>query len=324
MAGVKNLTFRVMQMIWIVLLFSLIAWFLDYNARYPAWMTSDPMAFSGFLAVIFGIGYSILVDRSHANLLSRWHDAAIIELNTDSRREIEKALQRHSIICHVIVVSTLVAVMIFGYTNFYRKFDPFSEFTVVSFTCALLVGMRLARLVNHGSIGRLVEDKAGPFGMTIEHPDRAGGTAQIGKFYFFQATVLVIPVFWLLVWILLIPSLEGYTKWADHFFNLLILAIAMFFLAFVLPMIAFRRLIRDWKRANISNLIEGVRSELINLRSIERPTSVQRRRRAELARHLDGLIHLPDWPVSLATRNAFVTTVLLPLLVNFATSALSS
>ena len=285
------------------------------------WMASDLMAFSGFIAVIVGIGWSILIDRNQAALLSRWHDAAIIDLSTNMRQKIERDLQRRSLFWQCIIVSVVVVSMIIGYASFYDNFDLLGEFLIASFVSALLVSQRLARLVGHGLIGRIVKDRMVPFGMTIEHPDRTGGTAQIGIFYLLQASVLTIPVLWLLVWIILIPSMQDYARWADHFFTLLIIAIVVFCLAFALPMLAFRRIIRDWKRANISNSINSIRDELLNLRTIESPTLAQRRRRAELARHLDSLIHLPNWPVSLATRNVFVSTFMVPLLVNVVTIA---
>ena len=327
MAEIENIPFWIKRLIWIAVLVALIMWFLSFNARAPSifgaasWFDWDPMSFSGFLAVIVGIGYSISIDRSQANLLSRWHDAAIIDLDPAARKEIEFVLRRRSLVWQVIIAGILVVVMIIGYANFFRSFDPFTEFSMASFVCAFLVSLRLARLVSHGLIGQLVEAHKVRFGMTIEHPDRTGGTAQIGTFYFLQASVMTIPVFWLLVWMLLIPSIDGYAEWADHFFYLMIIAVLVFIMAFLLPMRAFRRVIRDWKRANISDAIDEIRSELLRLRSIESPTTAERERRAEMARQLDDLIHLPDWPISPATRNVFVTTFMLPLVVNIVTNA---
>lgn len=327
MARSEKIPFWIKRVIWIAILVALIAWFLDYNARAPSrfdnasWFDGDPMSFSGFLAVIVGIGYSIMIDRSQTRLLTRWHDAAIIDLEPDTRAEIENALWRRSLAWQGAITGVLVILMIIGYANFFSFFDPFSEFSIASFVCAFLVGLRLARLVSHGLIGQLIERRKVPFGMTIEHPDRTGGTAKIGFFYFLQASVMTVPVLWLLIWMLLIPSVEGYASWADHFFYLLLLAVFVFVLAFLLPMTAFRRVIRDWKRANVSGAVGEIRNELLKLRLIENPTSNQRQQRAQIAQQLDDLIHLPDWPISPATRNMFVTTFMLPLVVNVVTNA---
>lgn len=322
MVGSKSFLFWIGQAIWLAILVALIACFLNYNARapieptYSGWFDTDPMSFSGFLAVIIGIAYSVLVDRSQTNLLSRWHDAAIIDLQPAVQAKIKNVLWRRLLMWQLIIAGGLVVVMIVGYINFFTFSDLFNEFSIASFVCAFLVGLRLARLVSHGSLGRLIESQNVPFGMTIEHPDRAGGTTKIGIFYFLQASMLIVPVLWLLIWILQIRPSSEYSNWTEHFYYLLIITVFVFILAFLLPMLAFRRVIRKWKRQNTLNAINDVRNELLRLRVITTPTRAQRQRRAEIAQQLDNLINLPDWPVSPTTRNVFVTTFMLPLIAN--------
>ena len=327
MTAIEKTPFWARRLIWLAILVALISWFLDYNSRAPSifgqsWFDWDPMSFSGFLSVIIGIAYSIWIDRSQEELLSRWHDAAILELDPEKRHAIVTTLAQRSLVGQVILVAALLVVMVIGYANFFENLDLFAEFSLASLICAFLVALRLARLVSHGLIGQLIKEHGVPFGMTIEHPDRTGGTAQIGTFYLLQASVMTIQVLWLLVWMLLIPSIRGYEDWAGHFFYLLLMAVVVFILAFSLPMRAFGRLISDWKNNNVSHAIDQTRKELIRLRAIESPTPDERQKRSEIAQDLHNLIYLPNWPISPVTRNVFVTTFMLPLVVNVVTNAI--
>ncbi len=329
----RSQSFRVRRLVWIVALVALIIWFLYFNARAPcmyqgsSWIEEDPMAFSGFLAAIIGIGYSILIDRNHASLLSRWHNAAILDLEPNSRQEIENCLAQRSLVWQLVVAVFLVACMIISYANFFTDFDVFSEFSLASIICIFMVGLRLGRLVSHGSIGRLIEDHGVPFGITIEHPDRTGGMSEIGTFYLRQAFVVAIPVLWLLVWIFVISywKQDGYMGWEKHFSYLLVPAPIIFIMTFLIPMRAFRRLIRNWKQTRGTAELDRIRAELMYLRSIQMPTLDQRKRCSDLAHALDSFIRLPDWPISRATYNGFittlVTTVVLPLITNAVTNA---
>ena len=318
----KGFPFWINRAIWLAILAASILWFLHHNAHtfddspHHRWITRDPMSFSGFLAAIIGIGYSIIVDRSQMGLLSRWHKAAIIDLEPAVQADIKSALCRQSLIWQLIIAVGLVVVMIIGYINAFSSPALFSEFSIASFVCAFLVGLRLARLVTHGLLGHFIESRGVPFGMTIEHPDRAGGTAQIGFFYLLQASMLAVPAFWLLIWILLIPSFPQYSHWSEHFYVLSLVTIIVFILVFLLPMLAFRRAIIKWKHRNTLGAINDIRNELFKLRLILTPTRVQRQRRTEIARQLDYLINLPDWPVSPTIRNVFVTTFMIPLIAN--------
>ena len=319
--------FWVEQLAWFVVLCALIVWFLSFNGRAPctnngkSWFACDPMAFTGFLTVIISIGFSMLVDRDQGSLLSRWRDTAMINPDPKLFERLRSELRRRSRILLVALPLVFVVITIIGYTCIISVFDPFAEFSLASFFCAFLVGLRVAKIISHSFIGRFVEKCDVPFGLTIEHPDRAGGTAQIGRFYFMQASVLAIPVLWLLIWILplSIPPLNRYEQWDTYFLYLLFGAVIFFVIAFVQPMIAFRRLIRKWKQTYITCEIEQIRADLLALRAIQKPTADQRRRRSDIAHDLDRLMHLPDWPVSLTTRNAFFTTVitfLLPPIIN--------
>ena len=315
-------SFEVRRLVWIAVLVALIVWFLTYNARENTLFDSDPLGFSGFIAVFIGLGYSILIDRNQTSLLVRWHDAAIVDLNSTLRQEIENSVRARSIVWQVTFPAVLVILTIFGYTA--RGFEPFTEFSLVSFLCAFLVGLRLSRLISHGLIGQLLEDRNVPFSITIAHPDRTGGAAQIGTFYFLQASVLMVPVLWLSSSIFFLQTTDQYINqfWENHFLFLLIVTILIFVMAFLVPMLAFRRLMQNWKDTYLAEEISRVRAELLKYRSIQVPTVDQRKYHFVIAYELDNLMHLPNWPISSATRNWLISTIVFPLGMYFVDAVL--
>ena len=291
------------------------------------------MSFTGFLAVIVGIAYSVVVDRNPMHLLSRWHDAAIIDLKPADRAALERSFRRWSLLWQYVIAGIILGVLIVVYRTLFSRCNLLendecsfskllpgqnllSEFSIASFVCAFLVGLRIARLINHGRMGLCIVSRGVSFELTIEHPDRAGGTAQIGTFYFLQASVLITPVLWLLIWILQIRLTSDYSNWITSYYWYLTIAFTIFVLAFLLPMLAFHRAIRDWKRKNYPGEVSIRKNELLKLRAINSPTLAQRQRRAETAQQLENLVALPDWPVSPTIRNVFVTTFILPLVAN--------
>ena len=322
----KKVPFWFVQFFWVVAIVALVVWFLSYNLRSPdslrgmTWLDDDPMAFSGFLAVIIGLIYGCSVDRSQSLLLYRWRDAALVDMPEHILSDIRAITLKDNLIWPAGVSLTLLSFMIFGYWQFFTFFDPYSEFALASFACATLVGLRLGRLVSHGLLGRIISGKNMAFNIVVEHPDRTGGAAQIGSFYFFQASVVMVPILWLLAWILILPSYPQYYGWGEHFFNLLIIGAFVFGMAFFLPMRSFNALIKDWKLRNIRERIEYARQELIELNLIDSPTSAERERRRELATYLHNLNNLPSWPISPVIRSAFVTTFVLPIVANIVTS----
>ena len=175
------------------------------------------MSFTGFLAIIVGGAYSVFVDRSQIEIIGRWHDATIFDISDDQRPVIEARIFRTSMIAQLSTAAFILIVTVIGYTNFYSDLHPLSEFVIASFICATLIGLRLGRLASHGWIGRTLKVWNIRFSMTGEHTDRAGGLAQVGNFYLLQASVLIVPILWLLAWSILIPSLDSYSDWGNLF-----------------------------------------------------------------------------------------------------------
>lgn len=318
--------FAICQALWVLVLLVLLYWFVDFNARVQqlhgvnSWFSADPMAFSGFLTVIIGVAYSVLVDRNQMAVVYSWQELAIFEVDEAIKNELERELVRMSFLWQCSIGVLVCLLMIVGYASVFPLSGLLSEFSLASFVCGLIVGVRLGRLASHGFLGRVLERRAAKFHIFVEHPDLTGGAAKVGAFYLIQASVVTIPIIWLVLWIVLFPYHSQYAVWGEHFFNLIFLGFCIFFLTFFLPMRSFRRLIRNWKRVHLRREIEAVRSELHDLSDLLLTDARQQARRRELVLYLHQLSSLPSFPVSPLTRNIFVTTLVLPMAVNIATS----
>ena len=341
----KTLKFRARRWLWFFILITLSIWFLASIIRASvghkdiAWILTDLMALSGFFTVLLGIAWSIYVSVEPTSLLSRWNDAAIIDLTLHCRQDIEKNLQHIAHVSQLALATLFVTSTVFGFSyilkksescNFYlfcfSAYGHSCEFFVSSIICALLAGLRLGQLVSYGFIGGLLKDRNVPFDLTIEHPDRTGGASQIGTFYLMQASVLMIPALWLFVWLIVSSYSENYTNWWNYFLWLMLINMILFSLVFFAPVWKFRRMIVDWKQMNSAARIKTLRAELLKIRSTDNPNAWQRDRRLALARDLDVLVQLPNIPISPTTRRQLVTSLItsfiLPIFVSLLFKAL--
>ena len=319
--------FAVWQVVWILVAVSLFTWIITT----PEWLNlTDPMTLSGFLAVIAGIIYSVLVDRSLRDTIGRWHDAAIFDVPDDQRPVIESHVFRMSVVMELLCGLITFCVIVLAYIYIENKgWELPKDFKVMSFICAFLVGLRLGRVLTHELIAvvlkkEVLKRQGVEFHITVPHPDRTGGVAQVGSFYLKQAYILFIPTIWLLFWrIMIMLGLysNDYTNWATVF-NIQLVIMFLFMGTMLVPIMAFRRLMRDWKHGYLHSELRRVRAELVDLCAIGVPSSVEYERRCTLANYLYSLNNLPDVPVSPGTFSGFVTTFvttcLLPLIISVA------
>ena len=304
--------FPVVKALWGFLILCLCAWFVDYNYR----TEPDPMTFSGFVAIIVGLTYSVFLDRSQLSVIDRWHRFCIFDITPPDMRGIQVRLFRTELIATPIVTCMVVFSTIVGYSSTQMNFD--AEFMCASVVCATLVGLRLSRLVTHGMMGWTLKAKNVRFHLMIEHPDRAGGTAQVGNFYLLQASVLAVPALWLIFWVFEIRSFTGYDQWTSHFYTLVLIVMLVFAVAFWLPMLAFRCFMSDRWHSHVWPEIARGRNELLKLLAAEIQGSADRARRRELTSYVQALNNIPAWPVSPATVGGFATVFLTPLVATCA------
>ena len=298
-----------------------------YGSTRKTWWEDDPMMLSGFVAVLIGISYSVLSDRSQVKLVRRLHDAAIVDLNETRWSEIRVLLKRYALIWRIFILSGLMALMILGYYFFYIEGSTIKreiieevikykwEFALASLICTILAGLRLGRIIANSFTGHAIRKVSPSFEMVIQHPDGAGGLDSIGRFYLWQAGVLLIPTIWLLLWIGIAPYMPGYGHWSSHFWRLLLFGAVLWMLAVAVPMYSFHRLIVTWKAEHLEPAVANIRFIFRNLRGKHLRGRCQRRQIQELSNYLHSLTSLPDWPISTRTLVSFFTTVALPISV---------
>lgn len=306
-----NRPFWLTRSAWCLVVVGLLCWFYSTNIQ-PSF---DPMKFSGFLAVIVGLAYSIAVDRDHDALLEHWHVAGIIDLPPASRKALTQKTARESIVLQACGGLAILIIMYLGYEWIVAMPFP-DEFFNASMICATLIGMRLGRLMAHGRLGRYLRTYRVPFWLTVGHPDRAGGLGRVGRFFLLQAFAVMAAILWLAIWSTLIAfgNDPGYDQWLSHFLVLLIVLIFIFCMAFLIPVISLRAKVLQWKRSNANPEISRLRSELADLRRSE--WTHPRVRERDIVSELEEVILLPNWPIGPSTRSAFLTSVGIPLLVN--------
>ena len=346
--------FLFFQILWSAFVVAMLCWFWNFNARISGsyhtwhfWLDSDPMMFTGFLAVIIGIGYSVLVNRDPIKLIEHLHDSGVIELDKESCRKIKVTLRRKSFLCLSLISSIVLAMMSIGYSVYFDinilelfrigflqifrtdfsqpvriiyEYDTkyFREFLTASLVCSLAVGLRFGRIAANGFTNSAIQVVKASFVVAIAHPDRAGGLARIGTFCFWQASTLMIPVVWLFSWLVVIiffdPRREydgyeyGYSDWQTHFWILQVIPLICFLLGFLLPMLSVRRLMISWKNSNIPPLLSLIKADLHELRRKCRHDSSKISQLRKLTTDLHSLNSLPNWPVSPAMWRGFFST----------------
>ena len=321
--------------LWSLIVTWLFLWFLDRNARWPdndqdtwwPWFYDDPMSFTGFLVLIIGLGYSVAVDRDQLKLIRYLYDSTIIDMNEEKWAQIKLELRRNSLKCQVILVLVVVILMGIGYSIFFSTGSSRYrfEFLAASAICSILAGLRLGRLVANGFTGRAIETIDPSFEVMIGHPDRTGGLARIGNFYFLQTLTLLLPIIWICFWLLILymkseyVDWQSYIDWWPHFWSLQIALTVLLTLCFLLPMRSFRRLMISWKKSNITPLLMSVRAELRALQKAHRYNTGKVQQLHQLANDLQLLTSLPNWPISPLVRTGFVST-LITLVISIASS----
>ena len=297
---------------WILVLCALSSWLWCYYKRGLA--NGDPMMLSGFITVLIGISYSLVVDRDQVKLIKRLHDIAVLDLDKIRWLEIKVLLKKYDRRCLFCVSFVVFILMVVGYSDLFGTSGERKEFIVASFICTALVGLRLGRIVANGLTGHAIKRVSPSFEMVIQHPDGAGGLDNIGRFYLWQAGALLIPTSWLLIWIWIIPDRDGYDSWLPHFWRLLIVLVFLVWPASVIaPMYSFYRLIVTWKANHLEHAVGEIRTRFCNLRKSHLHGESERRQIREIFNYLHSLTILPDWPLSPRTLALFFTAVVLPI-----------
>lgn len=183
-------------------------------------------------------------------------------------------------------------------------------FTVLATAAGLFVGRVLGCGISFGRLGRMIE--RGPWRVELQpgHIDGAAGLRPIGVLYLRQAGILATPGLFLATWWIIMPFLGRYADWRDTYMALLVAAIAVEILAFVLPMLAFHRVMRREKRRlrlaadADSERLQRLEHEAPDIDDGDRRSSICEQARLVRERYLRAE-QAPTWPVDTSIRRRF-------------------
>ena len=288
--------------VWALIVLGLSIWFLVFFLfDQTSSIYNNSMSFSGFLTIIFGIAYSVYIDKGKMEILRRWRDLWILEFDCAKLQKMGSSLRRREIIATTSITTLLVVATFVGYTAFYHW--KLTQFHVASLICAALVGLRISRLVAHGLIGSVLRAQDVGVNMIVDHSDGAGGTAQIGKFYLLNATVFLIPSGWLVIWMIKLSWIEEAKTnpmWSAHFVILLAITGIIFLIACWLPLVRFSQMMVKWKSQHVALELAFLKEKYRDLFSAKsgQSDSVEERQLGEVVDRMELLSKVSDWPVS--------------------------
>ena len=324
--------FAAARLLWIAAIIGLAYWCYDMSARAPrhfdgcSWYSGDKWSFTAFVTVIVGLLYGVIVDRSKVGLIAQWQRVGILSIGETHWDGIILHLNRIELKVTGAVVAISLAFMAAGYAwAFYLEDGTFQdyftytcngktaipedtfalviEFLVAVSVCSLLASLRLGRVVTHGFMGRAMLANDVCVNIIVEHPDRTGGLARIGQFYLLQSSILLPQFARLVLWLYLLEMSSSYEQWHVFLYMGIPAAGAAFVATFWLPILSFRRAIREWKRNYLDRNVDLGIEQIVRLIHSPALTADTLARRRVLVNYISDLNNLPDWPVSRRTRS---------------------
>lgn len=243
----------------------------------------------------------------------------------------------------------LALVIIIGWTiNWFPKiqivFEPKPEniFIIIFETfLAYLAGCIFGTMVAYGTLGSILKKEKINLNLQPDHIDGTAGLKPVGEFYFFQFIIASMPAFfiagsWFLLTVLekngiLIP--QNTSQWKDKIILLLPLAMLFEVLVFILPMLSFNAVMRNFKTNllnnskkmqaeslisvdQIGNEITTLQAQLFNVKN-EQEYNFIKSKLSYLSEKYQAYEQMPIWPVSPRIRRLFTVNNLILLIPIF-------
>lgn len=222
---------------------------VSYEMLKPVHRIGDLMYTSGVLATIAALLVAAFTDGSTVKLLSTMRESGLVQ-SIQSLSDVGKVQLCDNIRWHVISVVVLTGAGIL-YVAIETRDWPFSA---AGFFGYVLTGSRFGRIAANGVFGDRLIERGARLDVRLCHRDDTGGLAFVGDFFVRQVSSLVIPVTWLVFWLISMATkqfyYDKYFKWWPLFLLLLIVVGAVFYLGVVRPMLSFRCMMEGWKSEN--------------------------------------------------------------------------
>lgn len=284
----------------------------DLVALNPAkWAT-----LSAWALLCVGIAIAEQLDDRFMQMLQRLQNRQAMTLTADEFGELLKNLQKRAGVAATAGGVLLPVILLAAYLLVYRNAVPdvtplalgllVSEIALETIS-AVIVGRYVGRGIFYGFLGKQLASDNVKINMIFGHSDNAAGLRPIGDFYFYQATVTALPVFFFAFWVLMMPVWSTMWPKADASFGMnwkntyvafFFIALAVELVAFAFPLLHFHQ---EMKRQKLS--LQPLADELSGtLSQLQRDPATDRGESggesAQLIEQIEMLENLPTWPLA--------------------------
>ena len=204
---------------------------------------------SGVLATIVALLVGIVTDGSATRLFSNLRKAGLVRSASCSISDIDIGsaqlcanIRWHIIFIIILTAAGTIYVVEFNNNNW--------EFSAPNFFGYILAALRFGRMAASGVLGNHLSTRGVKLNVRLYHRDGAGGLAFVGNFFLRQASALIVPMVWLVFWLVSMAVDRDYyirySHWWLLFLALFVIVVAIACLSLVRPMMSFGRMIRIW------------------------------------------------------------------------------
>jgi hypothetical protein len=279
----------------------------------------DWLFVSGIVVLLVALRMALNLPDRVQQTLSRLANRGILiadpAMLTDFTDKLHRSVRRSSIYSSVGIAVCVLASWIFAYGTMIASRPAAVLAEVLG---AALAGFFIGRAIGYGRIGRKLNQSSLTVKPEPDNFDGAAGLRPIGDLYFFQAAILAIPAGFLAVWWLIIPLVGRYSVWRTPYAAFLALVLVLEVLAFVVPLLAFHRLMVEEKAELMvqadrhSQEAAEVRRHLLSAPPDQRPALENRL--TWLGERYVVIEGMSTWPVSAPIRRRFTVNNALLLL----------
>lgn len=213
----------------------------------------DQMFPTGAMATVAALFLSTLTDRSPIALLRKMHNAALVSLPHGQESRITRYQTKCNMLSQVVYgVLLSLAGLGFAYVIIGMNSTVVAADTAPFVAAYVMTGLRFGRMAANGVVLYHVRDICSRVNLRVGHRDGAGGLAIVGQFCSTQVSSLIIPITWLVYWVVAIildPVSTGscYDEWPLFFVMLMVLVMSAAWFGCVLPMKTFSTIMVNWK-----------------------------------------------------------------------------
>lgn len=272
----------------------------------------DMLLISGLSTFLAGVWVAEQIPNRLEHTLARLANRGTIQGSPQQIDEFIKSLsQRSSKWSSIFSLTSATAILISFIVAFSGHIRPANMvLTALEVFGGYLAGFHLGRMAFYGQLGALLKSETFHFNASPGHMDGACGFKPVGDFYFFQAMVVGIPAMFLAVWLLLLPLWPRYARWEDPYLGLLLFSISIEILAFILPLIAFHKVMKDQKERLLKTADElSVKINDLRSRLVIDPSCADRQQiisnLTEMTEYYWSIENMPTWPVDARLRRRF-------------------